>query len=45
MCLGVRCVIITFGRLGAIFASNDDPRPIHVRTPKCEKAVDTTVSR
>jgi len=42
LCLGVRCVIITFGRLGAIFASSDDPKPIHVRIPKCEKAVDTT---
>lgn len=42
MCLGVRCVIITLGALGAIFASNDDPKPIHVRAPKCERVIDTT---
>lgn len=40
--LGVRCAIITMGKLGAIFASQAEPRPIHVRPPKCERVVDTT---
>lgn len=44
LCLGVRCVIITLGALGAVFASNEDPKPVHVRTPRCERVIDTTVS-
>lgn len=36
-------VIITLGRDGAVFASSDEPRPIHVRPPKVEEVLDTTV--
>lgn len=44
LCLGCRTVIITLGGDGAIFASNEDPKPIHVRAPKVEEVLDTTVS-
>lgn len=44
LCLGCRTCIITLGKDGAIFASSSDPRPIHVRGPKVEEVVDTTVS-
>lgn len=43
LCLGCNMVIITLGRDGAVFASSDEPRPIHVRPPKVEEVLDTTV--
>lgn len=44
LCLGCQAVIITLGEDGAIFASSKEPKPIHVRAPKVEQVVDTTVS-
>ncbi|KAI4456631.1 sugar kinase [Holotrichia oblita] len=38
---GCQCVIITMGSEGAVFASKDDPTPIHVRAPK-KQCVDST---
>lgn len=43
LCLGCRTVIITLGKDGAIFASSSDPKPIHVRAPRVEEVLDTTV--
>lgn len=43
LCLGCNTVIITLGREGAIFASLSDPKPIHVRAPRVEEVLDTTV--
>lgn len=43
LCLGCRTVVITLGKDGAIFASASEPRPIHVRAPKVEEVLDTTV--
>lgn len=43
LCLGSQTVIITLGKDGAIFASAKEPRPIHVRAPKVEEVLDTTV--
>lgn len=36
-------MIITLGKDGAVFASASEPRSIHVRTPKVEEVLDTTV--
>lgn len=44
LCLGCSTVIITLGKDGAIFASSSDPRPIHVRAPRVEEVLDTTVT-
>lgn len=41
---GCKTVIITLGPLGAIFASDDNPEPQWVQTPKIENPVDTSVS-
>lgn len=43
LCLGCRTVIITLGKDGAIFASSSDPKPIHVKPPRVEEVLDTTV--
>lgn len=43
LCLGCHTVIITLGKDGAIFASSSDPKPIHVRAPRVEEVLDTTV--
>lgn len=44
LCLGCQTVVITLGRDGAIFASAEEPRPIHIRTPRVSEVLDTTVS-
>lgn len=44
LCLGCQTVIITLGEDGAVFASSKEPKPIHIRAPKVEQVVDTTVS-
>lgn len=43
LCLGSNIVIITLGKEGAVFASAAEPRPVHVRPPKVEEVLDTTV--
>lgn len=43
LCLGCHTVIITLGKDGAIFASSAEPKPIHVKTPRVEEVLDTTV--
>lgn len=40
--LGCRTVIITLGADGALFATDSDPKTIHVRAPRIEEVVDTT---
>lgn len=45
LCLGCQTVIITLGEHGAVFASSKEPKPIHVRVPKVEEVIDTTVSQ
>lgn len=40
--LGCRTVIITMGENGAVFATQDDPTPIHIPAPSVTP-VDTTV--
>lgn len=44
LCLGCHTVIITLGKDGAIFASSAEPKPIHVKAPRVEEVLDTTVS-
>lgn len=41
---GCKIVIITLGPLGAIFASEDKPKPQWVQVPIIENPVDTSVS-
>jgi ribokinase len=39
---GCNTVVVTLGAQGAVFASKNDPRPVHVKAPKVLKAIDTT---
>lgn len=41
---GCKCVVLTMGKNGALFATKDNPIPIHEIGDPIEKPVDTTVS-
>lgn len=43
MCLGCDTIIITLGKDGVIFASQEDRKPIHIRAPRVQEVLDTTV--
>lgn len=38
---GCQCVIITMGAQGAVFATKEEPAPVHVQAPQID-AADTT---
>lgn len=42
LCLGCKIVIITLGEEGAIFATSENSKAIHVRPRKTKNVVDTT---
>lgn len=43
LCLGCSTVIITLGKDGALFATQGEPRPVQIRSPRVEEVLDTTV--